>query len=729
MRKVGVAKDQTTAAQIRWPGQFVSNYREARFLWATHQNAQTQVRVAAAAGAAAFALSIVPELGQPWSYLWRWQLLPRVAVLCVAMALVFVPNLSSRPDRMSRTGTLLAFVVAAALSVTMSTSPVPIQTTVVVMLTLTLVLILFVPIDPRLSLGPTIAVPLIVLSIRRDEISDLTFFIIDSVIVLGMTAVLAVALATRLRTSQRTQFASLRAESHARRQAESATQELRRLFDATPAPMVVVDFDEGRILRTNGDFERIFQVPSDADRPLLAQRFYRDPQERERLLKVLNTTRRAELSVHMQTYDGEPLHGVVTVYPIEYDGKPARIASFRDTSQQQRTEDALRDAKEQAEAASRLKTQFLAHMSHEIRTPMNGVLGSAWLLETSELQAEQAELVTTMRKSGEGLLRIIDDILDITKVEAGELSLRYRPFEVSSLVECVRAPLEVRAKEQHLRFRVRVGPKVPQGLLGDEGRLAQIIINLAGNAIKFTDKGSVEVQIKTAGTTKDGKIRLHVDVIDTGAGIKTDEIPTLFQPFVQADSSHARQHGGTGLGLAISRRLVELMKGRIDAESTIGKGSRFWFEVPLEASDVPRTITIPTVPPPLPPDIRILVAEDNRVNQLVAQRMLQRLGVSNHIVSDGREAIEALKSERFDLILMDVQMPEVDGLEATRWLRKFESDNQIERTPVIAMTAHALAGDRQWCLESGMDDYASKPLSPKQLQEVLGRWVMNTQDV
>jgi signal transduction histidine kinase len=396
------------------------------------------------------------------------------------------------------------------------------------------------------------------------------------------------------------------------------------------------------------------------------------------------------------------------------------VSIYRDVTRERAAARELERARQVAESANEAKTRFLATMSHEIRTPLNGILGMNELMLRSSLDERQRRQAETIRASGDALLTILNDILDMSRLEAGGMGLEPMPFDPQALVDEAVALLHPRAMAKGIALRVQVPPEPLPRLVGDAGRLRQVLVNLVGNAVKFTDRGEVLV-VSTVQAAGDGRWRWQLVVRDTGIGIPAQVLPTLFERFTQADTSTSRRFGGSGLGLAICRQLVELMEGRIEVRSEPGQGSEFGVSVELSAA-----------PPQAPAaasagrsdladgrPLRVLVAEDNPVNQMLMKELLAQLGHEAELVGDGREALDQARSGAYDLVLMDIQMPEMDGVEATRAIRALPG--AAGRVPIVAVTANVLPEQRELYLSAGMNDYIAKPLNRDRLRDVIGR--------
>lgn len=377
----------------------------------------------------------------------------------------------------------------------------------------------------------------------------------------------------------------------------------------------------------------------------------------------------------------------------------------------------LKAAKDKAEEATRVKSMFLANMSHEIRTPLNGVIGISRLLQKSELNAEQQDLINIIAKSGENLMLIINDILDFSKIESGQVQFETISFQLRDMVKNIYQLLRFKAEEKGLNFSYTIDENVPSVLCGDPLRINQILMNLVNNAIKFTPQGKVEIRIELVDEYEQSS-RILFRVIDTGIGISEEGKQVLFKEFQQTESSMSRRYGGTGLGLAISKNLVNLMNGEINVISTEGKGTEFYFRLPLKKSTMEEREK--ELQYQLPEDIRILVAEDNLINQKVFKLSLKQLGYNSDIAQNGQEAFDMHIANPYDIVFMDMQMPGTDGLQATSMIRAYERENvDFPRAYIAAVTANSLNKDKDNCLSAGMNNFLSKPFSEKELITVL----------
>lgn len=391
-----------------------------------------------------------------------------------------------------------------------------------------------------------------------------------------------------------------------------------------------------------------------------------------------------------------------------------------DIREQKEAAQELLRARDAAQAATVAKNEFLANMSHEVRTPLNGIMGLSQLLRTTELTGEQLEYMDMLDSSARNLLTLINDILDISRIEAGSLTIQKVPFSLGKLVQEVVSIYEKPAEQKNIRLQLQTGDALPPIMMGDPLRLKQVLINLLGNAVKFTNQGDIWLQV---GTPEAGRIRFEVR--DTGIGMSAETLQKLFNPFTQADASTTRLHGGSGLGLAICRRLTELMGGTIKVESQLGSGSCFYVEVPCccSADELAGITETPALPASLPHpvgDLVILLVEDQEVNRTFVQRLLERQGYRIVPASDGLIALELLQQGRYDLMLLDIQMPGMGGEEVLQRLRRQEQTSG-EYLPAIALTAHALAGDREKLLGIGFDGYISKPVQMDQLLAEMAR--------
>ena len=482
----------------------------------------------------------------------------------------------------------------------------------------------------------------------------------------------------------------------------------------SPRYEAILGFAEGEISGTVDSPERLIH-PEDLDAHRSAQRAH------------FEGTAPYDFEVRMRTKSGD--HRWVRVRgeaDRDQAGNPLRLAgSMQDVTEARSARDALIAASEAAQSANRLKSVFLANVSHEIRTPMNGIIGMTSLLLDSTLDAPQREYAETIHASANSLLTVINDILDFSKIEAGRLDIESIELDLPESIEEARAMLSYQAAAKSLRLVAIVQPDVPRWVIGDRQRIRQCLINLLSNAVKFTHSGTVTVEVSIVGR-RDGGALARFEVRDTGIGIAPDTMPTLFQPFVQADSSTTRHFGGTGLGLSIVRRLVELMGGELGVDSELGRGSTFWFLLPLKIASPDAVRGLPATDAP-PANARfaeryrgsVLLVEDNVVNQKVARSFLERMGCVVTLANNGLEAVHAYAQGSFDLVLLDLQMPLMDGFAATSCIRKLEQGRT--RTPIVALTASAMTGQRERCIEAGMDDLIAKPLDVQRLRTVLDR--------
>ncbi|MFO1449433.1 MAG: ATP-binding protein [Opitutaceae bacterium] len=541
---------------------------------------------------------------------------------------------------------------------------------------------------------------------------------------------------TRPDSPARSAAAALLMQSPVKRYASIVENAVEGIFQSTP---------DGRYLLVNPSLAKLYGYDSPAELMAsvqdISRSVYVDPGVRgefKRLMEQSGEVRGLEYRVRRKGGDVIWISEHARAVRDER-GEVIYYEGFvQDITHRKQVEEDLRRAKEAAEAANIAKSQFLAVMSHEIRTPMNGVIGMASLLETTCLTAEQRDFVATIRQSSDALLTIINDILDFSKIESGRLELEEEEF---SLPDCIEGALDLvapLAAAKALDLMSEWGDGVPRKVRGDPTRLRQILVNLLGNAIKFTDRGKVllsvqRTQVCPRAEPSPGPVGLMFSVRDTGIGIPEESVGRLFQSFTQVDASTTRRFGGTGLGLVISQRLARLMGGDITVESKAGQGSTFRLTVDLTELPAatppgmhpdhpsPAGVAVPVEPPPARTE-RILLAEDNTVNQKVALRMLAQLGYRADVVANGLEVIEAVQRQPYDIILLDLQMPEMDGLETALRIRTFDSPPFELRPWIIAVTANAMRGDRERCLAAGMDDYITKPIRREELAASLARW-------
>lgn len=521
-----------------------------------------------------------------------------------------------------------------------------------------------------------------------------------------------------------------------RKQAESDLQEsdqrVRLIIDTALDGVVITDA-EGIIIEWNRQAEVIFGwTHEEAIGSQMSERIipveYREAHDAgmQRFLttgeqRILN--KRIEITALNK--EGKVFPVELTVTAQKFKGRTTFTAFVRDITARKETEEIIIQARNVAENANMAKTEFLANMSHEIRTPMNAVIGLSNILAMSQpLTQKQQDYIKTLQTSADSLLSLINDLLDIAKIESHNLQLEQVPFSLTQMMQEIVSMMAVRVKEKGLSFTGDGECVHHRVFLGDPARLRQIVLNLCSNAIKFTEKGGVHVSITCEPTEKPDIEMICIAVQDTGIGIAAENLDTIFQKFIQADSSISRKYGGTGLGLAITKTLAEAMGGTITVESMPGQGSTFTARVPLAlAADQNVELTEKLMPQIFEsisrsaPRPLVLLVEDYAPNIMVAQAFLDQFGYECDVAGSGSEALEKAKKGGYALALMDVQMHGMNGLEATQLIRQHEGQNQLARLPIIGMTAHALRGDRERCLGVGMDDYISKPFNPVELQE------------
>jgi len=518
-----------------------------------------------------------------------------------------------------------------------------------------------------------------------------------------------------------------------RKLAETALREsetkLVAAFHSSPDCIAITRLVDGKILEVNEGYSRMlgYSREESVGKTTLDLAIWVDAEDRKKFAAGLSSFGQViDFETRLRRKDGSVITVVDSAQRLTLGGEACFLSVAHDITERKRADEALQQANkdlkiaiEQATKANKAKSEFLANMSHEIRTPLNAIIGITSLLQDEVLDLKQREYVEIIRNSGEALLDIIDNILDLSKIESGMMELEAQPFLLRLSVEKSLDLIVPLASKKGLNLECSIEEKTPVSIYGDSIRLQEILVNLLNNAVKFTETGVVKISVSGEKLDED-TYEIHFAVKDTGIGISQDEMGRLFKPFSQVDSSITRRHGGTGLGLAISKKLVEMMGGRIWVESEANKGSIFHFTIraraaPIESFDDRISISKDKTDECLDQGLRILLAEDNKINQLVAKKMLLKLGYNADAVSNGLDVLQALTHWTYDVILMDVQMPEMDGLEATRVIRQLYPDGPR----IFAMTASALVGDREKCIEAGMDGYISKPITMKELSQAL----------
>lgn len=505
------------------------------------------------------------------------------------------------------------------------------------------------------------------------------------------------------------------------------------LIEYAPDVMIVSDAD-GLILRVNYETEQLFGyhrseligqsilmlLHEEVDNDFMAQ------------LHQMSQMTLAERAIHNQIHEYTAVTKFGDVVPIAVNfnaisnavGLATIVCSIRDVSAEKLAQKALHDALTQAQAADRVKTQFLTTMSHEMRTPMNGVLGMADLLSQTGLSDQQSQYLNIILDTGASLLTIINDILDFSQLEAGNVKVKVTTINLNEMFKTVVALVEASVKQKGLLLSCSIDDGCAHFVESDAGRIRQVLFHYVGNGIKFTETGSVSLGVVKR--EADGREWLRFTVVDTGIGIAQQDLEHVFKSFTQSDASTTRKHEGTGMGLAICQQIAKLMSGSVGVESDVGVGSRFWFEVPYVASTQAQVVQAPIIAVKAQETARVvgrvLLVEDNPVNQKVASALLKKLGLTVDVANDGVEGVKKYQENRYDMIFMDCLMPNMDGFEATRAIRELESVSGAH-IPISALTANALEDDRKCCKEAGMDDFISKPINPGMLNEVIKKYL------
>ena len=506
----------------------------------------------------------------------------------------------------------------------------------------------------------------------------------------------------------------------------------RLLFEKNPTPMLICSLETHKILAVNDLVISKYGYTRKEFMGMNITDLHKEIDYKDVILHTQNTLKEDSVSewIHVLK-DASEIDVELIAKSISYNEKSARLVSINDITEVNRYQDQLIASKQDAEKSKELQGQFLSNMSHEIRTPMNGIMGITRILQKSKLNKEQHHFLNAIIKSSENLMVIINDVLDFSKIEAGKVVIENTKFDLSETLDVVQEILVVKAEEKGIYLTVDMHENVPTFISGDSVRLNQVLINLVGNAIKFTEKGGVSIKVIATESTEE-RIKLRFDIRDTGIGIPSDKIDSIFQSFTQASSSTTRTHGGTGLGLTISKQLIELQNGKLAIESEEGKGSTFSFELEFdkvaqsEKSENELRIVGRSNDKILGDlsGIDILLVEDHPINQMLAIKVLEDWGFNVDLAENGLIALEKVGQKDYNLVLMDISMPEMDGYEATREIRSGKHCKNSD-LPIVAMTASALIGENQKCYKAGMNDYITKPFDPQNLLEKIYNQVNN----
>ena len=518
--------------------------------------------------------------------------------------------------------------------------------------------------------------------------------------------------------------AQLLRQEDIRRHLAAREETYRQLFEAESDAIFLIDNETGRLLEANSAATALYGYSREE---LLAMRnvdLSFEPEQTSQVTKASppnpGQVIRIPERVHRRK-NGEPVTVEITGRFFIHNGRSVHIAAIRDITERTQTQQALILAKEEAEAANQAKSAFLANMSHEIRTPLNGIMAMLQVLETTTLDTEQRRFASMALTSSQRLGRLLSDLLDLSRIESDRLAIRSEEFSPWELTDSVSDLFHLAAGEKGIALECAVDPDMPHRLVGDESRLRQILFNLVGNAVKFTEQGSVKLEM-TPVSTENNVVHVLISVTDTGIGIPAEDRERLFQPFVQAENSYTRQFQGAGLGLSIVRSLVTLMGGHIIMDSTPGEGTDVYVNLPVRlATSSEKPASAPTIPG-TPRNMRVLLAEDDASNAFAVRALLEKRGHAVTLAGNGMEALELLENTSFDLILMDVQMPVMNGVDAVRAIRASSSLGPKKDIPVVALTAYAMDSDRETFLASGMNDCLTKPVKSDDLYETLERY-------
>ncbi|AZZ37022.1 hypothetical protein CIK05_09525 [Bdellovibrio sp. qaytius] len=502
------------------------------------------------------------------------------------------------------------------------------------------------------------------------------------------------------------------------------------IFENSPLPIAFVSWPEVKFITVNAAWLKLFEFTSKEEvigKTSLEVGIQHDLPAREKAVRTFSEVGTvSNLEVMALTKSGKELTLNTNISTVNLGGKKYILSTQVDITDRKKAEQERKELEireKSALEASRLKSEFLANMSHEIRTPINGVVGMTGLLLDTALNPEQKNYAETVRRSADALLALINDILDFSKVEADKIELETVDFDLHHLINDTYQTVLFAAQKKQLSVNVSGNTHWKNNFQGDPGRLRQVLSNLLNNSIKFTSQGQISLLIHESNSNETSS-KLRFEITDTGIGISKEALALMFKPFSQADSTITRRFGGTGLGLSICKRLVELMGGEIGVTSEAGLGSTFWFTLEFKKgsliTDASDPLVIERRKKVRENGLRVLVAEDNVVNQVVTLKQLEKLGYKSEAVANGKEAIEALNSIRYDLVMMDCHMPDVDGYEATRIIRNNQSSYQ--NIPIIALTANAIVGDREKCIAVGMNDYLAKPVRIEDLEKILAKW-------